>query len=69
MVMTAVIQRTLADRRLTAARVTRAPRNVKGWARARDSRQTSFSTEFLDAYSEDTAKAARELEALRKLFL
>jgi hypothetical protein len=34
-----------------------------------DSRQTSFSCEFLNAYSEDTAKAARELAVLRTMFL
>jgi hypothetical protein len=34
-----------------------------------DSYQTSFPCEFLTAYSEDTAKAARELAILRTLFL
>lgn len=67
--MIGVVQRKLAERRLTAARVCWVCSRVNQIATVRDSRQTSFPADVLDAYSDDTAKAARELSALRQLFI
>ena len=64
-VMTAVVRQKLAERRVLEVRVNRTPCKPS----TRDSRQTSFPTEFLEADYDDTAKAAREIEKLRKLFV